>query len=388
MKATQQQTKIHNRRLILQLIYDRRQISRADLARITGLTRTTVSDLVAELLQEGLVEETGQAPSIGGKPPILLQIVKDSRCIIGIDLASHEFHGAVVNLRGEIKQRFNVPVYLPDGEQALERVYELIDGLLATCGMTPLGIGIGTPGLVNGQEGVVRRSVVLDWRDLPLGGILEQRYGLPVKIANDCQAAALAEMIFGPHQKLSNLILVKVGRGVGSGIVINNHLFAGDGSGAGEIGHMVVQDNGPLCRCGHKGCLEALVSSTAVLKRFRDEIQLYEGTDASSKISFDSFIHAYQQGDSRVKQVINDAAYYLGIALSNLVTAVNVEEIILAGSMMAFADIFIETAQYSINNRSLQALGEATSIKISSLGNDIVILGAAALLMQHELGIE
>jgi len=375
------------------MISDQAQISRADLSRATGLTRTTVSDLVAELLQEGLVEEIGHAPSGGGKPPTLLQILADSRCMIGVDLASHEFHGAVVNLRGKILHRFSVPVYNPDGEQALERVYELVDGLLAYCSIPPLGIGIGTPGLVNGNEGIVRRSVVLDWRDLPLGGLLHSRYKLPVHVANDCQAAALAEMIFSNTHKTPNLIVVKIGRGIGSGVVLNGHLHMGDGFGAGEIGHMVVKENGVRCRCGHFGCLETILSTPFIVKQVQEAQRrspspiLARMINSVDEIDFKLIIQAYSAEDALVKQVLSTAGQFLGIALANYVSTINIERIMLAGSMAVFSDVLIQSARQTICERTLEALGVGTSIQVSNLGNDIVVLGAAALLMQHELGL-
>src|SRR5512137_518201 len=189
-KATREQTRVHNSRLILKTIYDREQISRADIARETRLTRTTVSDVVSELMEQGLVEEIGYGPPAGGKPPILVSVIDDSRHLIGLDLASDEFCGAVVNLRGQIRHQERLPLDGGDGQAALELVYTLIDRLVAVADRPLLGIGIGTPGLMDPVEGVVRRAVNLDWQDLPLRRLLEERYRLPVYVANDCQIAA------------------------------------------------------------------------------------------------------------------------------------------------------------------------------------------------------
>ncbi|MEW5960964.1 MAG: ROK family transcriptional regulator, partial [Chloroflexota bacterium] len=258
-KATRQQTKEHNKRLIFKTIYDQGQISRADIARLTQLTRATVSSLVGELIEAGLVKEIGYEPSRGGKPGTLLSLINDSRSLIGVDLANSEFRGAVINLRGEVKHRLSWPIHDTNGEAALALVYELIDALAARADRPLLGIGIGTPGLMNPQRGLVRRAVNLDWADLPLGNLLEQRYDLPVYIANDSQVAALAEYTFGKGQNNSNLIVVKVGRGIGAGILLNGQLFYGDGFGAGEIGHIKIEEDGELCRCGNFGCLETSV---------------------------------------------------------------------------------------------------------------------------------
>ncbi len=156
-KATREQTRVHNSRLVLKTIYDREQISRADIARETRLTRTTISDVVAELMEQGLVEEVGYGPPTGGKPPILVSVIDDSRHLIGLDLASDEFCGAVVNLRGQIRYQERLPLDGGDGQAALELVYTLIDRLVAVADRPLLGIGIGTPGLMDPIDGVVRR---------------------------------------------------------------------------------------------------------------------------------------------------------------------------------------------------------------------------------------
>lgn len=177
----------------------------------------------------------------------------DSRHAIGIDLASGEFRGAVVNLRGEIRHRAALPLHGRDGDAALALVYELIDRLIAASSSSLLGIGIGTPGLMDPMKGIVRQAVNLDWQDLPLRSLLRKRYGLPLYVANDSQVAALAEFTFGGRNATDNLVVIKVEHGIGAGIVLNGRLFHGDAFGAGEIGHVVVTDNNLQCRCGNRG---------------------------------------------------------------------------------------------------------------------------------------
>jgi predicted NBD/HSP70 family sugar kinase len=254
MKATRQQTRAHNKRLVLRTIYQEQEISRADVARATHLTRTTVSHIVAELIAEGLIEETGFGPSEGGKPPVLLNLVAGSRNLIGVDLANSRFRGGVLDLRGNIIERFDMPIHEQNGELALERVTLLIDSLLEASQGPVLGIGIGTPGLVDAREGIVRRAVNLDWQDLPMRDLLQTRYNLPIYVSNDSHAAALGEYAFGQKREIANLIVIKVGRGTSAGIVLNGRLHYGDGSGAGEIGHVRVVENGKPCLCGQRGC--------------------------------------------------------------------------------------------------------------------------------------
>ena len=222
-KATRQQTKEHNTTLVLKTIYGRDYVSRAEIARLTGLTRTTVSDIVSSLLEDGLVIEDGYGESLGGKPPIQVRLVNDARQLICLDLSDDDFCGAVVNLRGEFVYRQVLPLQHRRGEAALQVVYQLVEALLAQTTAPLLGIGIGTPGLVDARQGVVRQAVNRGWSDLPLKNLLYQRHQLPVFVGNDSHVAALAEYSFGESYQLPNLVLIKVGEGIGSGIVLGGH---------------------------------------------------------------------------------------------------------------------------------------------------------------------
>jgi len=392
-KATHQDTKKHNTRLVLKTVYDEGQTSRVDIAEMTHLTRPTVSDIVAELVTAGLISEDGVGPSVGGKPPILLSLAENGRCILSLDLANSEFRGAVINLRGKIKHRANVPFHDRDGEAALTLVYQLIETLLEAADEPVLGIGIGTPGLMDADNGIVRTSVNLDWKDLPLKDLLEERYKLPCYVSNDSQVAALAEMAFGAGKSARNLMVVKLGRGVGAGIVINRQLYYGDGFGAGEIGHIVVDEQGDLCNCGRHGCLETIISSRAVIKQAR-AIAAAQPNSALNKlakpgdtITADMLAKACEAGDDAIRSMLTSAAMVLGSVLATMAGTLNIEHIVLAGSMATLGNILTEPVQMQVANRILPALAGETRVEVSTLGPDIVLLGSAALILSQELGI-
>jgi len=393
IKATQQQTRAHNRQLVLQTIYDQSQPSRADVARLTGLTRTTISDLVAELINEGLVEEMGQGQSIGGKPPTMLKFVDTCGYLIGIDLGSHEFQGAVVDLRGHIIDRVCLALQERNSDTALTLVFELIDNLLAHAPSPIIGIGIGSPGLIDPISGTICLSVNLDWSNLPLARLIHDHYNLPVHIANNSQAAAIAETTFGTHRDIRNMVVVKIGGGIAAGIVINGEPYFGDGFGAGEIGHVVVKENGELCPCGHYGCLETVASSYALLKNAQKIAQqnpdslLNLHAKPSEKMTLDIILKAYQQGDADVINLLNEASCYLGIAIANLICIINIRQILIAGMITDLGTVFINSLKQQVSKHALSFLADETQIETSALGNDIVILGVAALLMQRELGL-
>jgi glucokinase-like ROK family protein len=392
-KANSQQAKVHNRLLILRTIYNNARISRADIARVTGLNRATVSDAVTELMKDGVVAEVGIGSSVAGKPPILLSMVDDARYLIGIDLAESEFRGAVINLRGKIIHRLNLAINGRDGDAALASVYGLLDKLIPLAEGPILGIGIGTPGLINTRQRVVRNAVNLDWHDLPLGDLLDERYKMPVHIANDSQAAALAEFTFGDSKNISNLIVINIGRGTGAGIVLNRQLYYGDSFGAGEFGHVAIVENGERCRCGHYGCLETVTSSQAIVRSARAiakndlHSKLYRLVASPEEINMDIVSQAFEAGDDAIRTLITEVGRYLGFAAAILVGILNVNRIVIAGRVARFGQALLEPIKQEIKRRSLPGLADETVVEITTLGPDIVILGAAALLLNHELGL-
>ncbi len=368
-KATHQLTKQHNRDLVLRTIFSHNSISRAEAARVTNLTRTTVSDVVNVLLSEGLVQEVGHGESIGGKSPVLLSVVADSRYMIGLNLAQDKFIGAVVNLRGEIKEIVEAVVHDDNGEKALKLVYQILDQLTHRKLKPLVGIGVGTPGLVNTREGVVVNAVNLEWRDLPLGRLLEEKYKLPVWVLNDSQAAAIGEYVYGgDHVPDKNLIVVNVIHGIGAGILINGRLFQGDGGGAGEIGHVVVQENGELCRCGKRGCLETVASARAVVQQMK-------------MASLEEVFLAFQDGNPKAKAVVGKAGQFLGASLANLIGTLNIQKIVLTGDMTRFGKEWLGAVNTSMLTGAFFRMAEDTKLEIGKLDYRACILGASAFVL-------
>jgi N-acetylglucosamine repressor len=392
-KLTREQTRAHNTRLVLRTIYESPKVSRADVARETGLTRATVSDVVGELIEEGLVEEIGTGPSAGGKPPILLGVAADGRHLIGIDLASDEFRGAVVNLRGDIRHQVTLPLQDRDGEEALALASELIDQLIEAAEQPLLGIGIGSPGLMDATNGVVRRSVNLNWHNLPLRELLEARHNLGVYVANDSQVAALAEYTFGGGPGVDNLVVIKVGHGIGAGIVLQGRIFHGETFGAGEIGHLTVVENGERCRCGNLGCLETVASTRAILGRARGLAEndprslLNHYAAVPDGITMVTICQALSAGDAGVVGLVADVGRYLGMIAANLVSVLSARRIVIAGTVACLGSPLLEVVREEMMKRALSVIAEEAEIGLSHIGSDIVILGASALVLNRELGL-
>ena len=385
VKATHKKTKQHNRDLVLKTIFDHTSISRADIARLTELTRATVSDMVASLLDEGLVEEVGYGESIGGKAPILLSLVADSRYLIGLNLAQDKFIGSVVNLRGEIKETVEFPIDDIDGKQALQLVYQILDQLTQNDWKPLVGIGVGTPGLVNTSEGIVINAVNLDWQDLPLAYLLESRYNLPVTVLNDSQATAIGEFVYGEsHSSESNLVVVTVKHGIGAGILIDGRLFQGDGGGAGEIGHVVVQEGGALCRCGKYGCLETVSSARAIVQRAIILAPEYGNSDLAKNlqdISLNTIATAWLADDPLAQRVLLDAAHFLGTSIASLIGILNIQKIILTGDMACFGESWLQAVREAMTQAALARMVQDTQLEMGNLEFRACILGASAFML-------
>src|SRR3954454_19150435 len=379
IKATHQQTRVHNERLVVRTLYDLGPISRAEVARLTGLTRTTVSDVVTTLMDDGVVREIGRGASTGGKAPILLEVDEDARLVVGLDLGEEQFVGSLVNLRGEIGRTVELPVAGRDGDDAVQLVFDLLDELLSGIAAPLLGIGIGTPGLVDSRTGTIRRAVNLDWRALPLGSIVAERYDVPVNVANDSQAAALAEYTYAGERRVPNLIAIRVGRGGGAGLILRGALCQGDGSGAGEIGHTVVDDAGALCRCGRIGCLETVAGMGAIEARAAATTGVAQDLPAIRR--------AADRGDPWATEIVNAAGTALGRAIAALIGALDVQRIVLLGPVTELGDRWLTAVRTAATNRALALLADDVEISIGQPTNNVVIRGASALLVARELGL-
>ncbi len=353
----------HNRSLVLQTLFHEGTMSRADLSRGTGLTRVTISDLVAELISDGFVLEKGVRESSGGpgKPAILVDLARDEHQIIGMDLSgSSPFTGAVLNLDGEVLVRREVPEPASgDADAALALVIRLARELVAAATRPVLGVGVGSPGVV-GADGGVLTAPNYGWADVPLRDVLSAELGLPVVVANDANAAVLAECTLGAAE--GDCMLVKIGLGVGAGLIIGGEPVIGRHFAAGEIGHVTVgTDGGPPCVCGRDGCLEAWVAVPGLRRRISDS------------------------GDRDT--VLRDAGERLGIALAPIVGALDLPEVTLSGPRDLLEGPFADSALETLRHRTLAQFHDGVRVRMTEHGSDIVLRGAAVMVLSERLGV-
>lgn len=364
-KLLPEHTRRHNRSLVLQMLYAEREISRADIARSTGLTRVTVSDLVAELIGEGLVVETGtRADTRPGKPATMLAIDPGAFHIVALDLSGHdEFRGGVLDLFGRIVAGRTVPLEGRTGEAALALVLDLARSLLDAADHRVLGIGIGSPGVVD-TAGVVVSAPNLGWHDLPLRQLVADAAGAPVVVGNDANAAALAEHSFGAAP--GDLMLVRIGHGVGAGLLLGGSPLLGSSFAAGEIGHVVVgTDGGRACVCGKNGCLETWLSAP----RLQAELASHGGDAASQEAA------------------LHEAGRRLGVALAPVVGALDLAEIVLSGPTELLEGTLATATLATLRERTMAEFHGDLTLRMSALGDDIVVLGAAVMVLSGQLGV-
>jgi predicted NBD/HSP70 family sugar kinase len=279
-----------------------------------------------------------------------------------LDLSDQsQFVGGVVDLTGEVLARGTLPRRGRTGDAAVRLVAELIAILLAQTERPVLGVGIGSPGVVS-PDGVVRQSPNLHWHDVPLAAELRGELDIPVHVVNDANAAALGEFQFGEPAG-SNLLLVKVGLGVGAGLVLDGHLIEGDDFGAGEIGHVVVDPSGDRCACGNRGCLETVVAGSLLRERL-------DGLDAAGR-----------------EAVLAAAGDRLGTALALVVSLLNLSEVLLSGPLDVLDEPFRRATVAAIKQHAFRLVAQRLEARLSSTGSDDVLLGAAAVVLEHELGV-
>ena len=367
-KSLPEHARGHNRSLVLQTLYRSGTLSRADLARATGLTRVTISDLVADLMDEKLVVEVGQRDgSRPGKPATMLDINRGGFQIIGIDLSDYAvFRGAILDLDGVVLERAEVPLDGATGADATAKVVALAQQLVASASLPLLGIGVGSPGIVD-LAGTVLSAPNLGWPSDGAGELLQETLaaatGLPVIVANDANAAALAEHSFGAA--LSDMMLIKVGHGVGAGLIIGGTALFGSRFAAGEIGHVVVgTDGGAACACGKVGCLETWVAAPRL----------------------DAALAATHDPDERT-EILRRAGERLGIALAPVVGALDLAEIVLSGPEELLDGPLAEAAIETLRSRTMAEFHGDLTLRMTSLGQDIVMRGAAAMVLSGRLGV-
>lgn len=355
-KASPSDVRRSNRALIFSLLFPSGSMSRAELGRRTGLSRVAVSDVVGDMLAEGLIRESGLEHTPGkGKRGTLLAVDTERLRIVSVDLSqAHLVQGAVTNLLGaEVRRAERTLDYA--NHVTIETIGELIEGLIEDD--TVIGIGVAAPGVVS--DGVVKRSTVLDWRDVDIKTPLERRFGIPVSVDNDATCDMLTERFYG--QGGPNLMFVRVQRGIGAGVLINDVPVTGERHAGGEIGHIALDPDGPACPCGKRGCLETLISESALRRRM-------DGLDAAGRGT-----------------VLRRAGAYLAQALAMPVGLLDMADVCVYGPPDIVNDDFIDAAQEYMDRATGSSFHAPTTVRRCQCGGDITLRGESIAVVRDHL---
>lgn len=312
---------------------------------------------------------------------------------VGVDLGGTKIATALVDLDANILERVVAPTRAQAGAgEVLEDIKETVRRVLGTRGVSldqVVGIGVGSPGPLNPQTGVVLFAPNLGWHNVPVGEIMEKEFGVPVMVENDANLAGLAEARVGAGKGSKNMVYMTVSTGIGGGIIIDGEIYRGSGFVAGEIGHMVILPGGPKCGCGNQGCYEALASGTAIARMARDRVASkaktsileHAGGDLDA-ISAKHVADAAKAGDAVAKEIIEEAATYLGIGMANLINILNPDVIVVGGGVSQMGDMLFVPARNSAMKNALPSSAEGVRIVPAALGGDVGVMGAALLVLE------
>ena len=374
---------------VLRLIWQERQISRADIARRTGLSRSTVSEIVSVLLPTGLLAEVGVGVSSGGRRPIVLQFQDDALGVLGIDMGAGHISAALTNLRGVVvawEHRSHPVRSDPAGAVAL--MTELAARCVRQWGHKAerlLGIGVAVPSPVDLARPDELCDVILPaWRGVSVGAALRKRFGVPVLIDNDANLAALAERWWGLGQGVDDAAYIKVATGVGSGHIIGGRIHRGARGLAGEIGHLAIDPRGAACVCGLRGCLTTLIGSQALVARAQALLPAYPTSQLNgAELTIGAIEDAALAGDALALRVVDEAADHLGIAIANLLNLLNPAMVIIGGGLARLGETLLVPLRRAVDRRTLITSVRSATIVTSSLGARAVAIGAATLMLER-----
>lgn len=371
-----------NRSRVIAVLKEQGRASQAEIARATGLSRTTVSTLIAEMKDAGLVSDAGAQldASRAGRPGVQLVLQDPAQAVVGIDFGHSHVQVAIADLAHNVlgERRCDLDVNRRALE-ALDTSARMFDELLAETGVAHenvVGAGIGIPGPVDREHGTVGSASILPgWVGLRIASEMQARLGLAVEIENDANLGALAELTWGSGRDCMNFAYIKAATGVGAGLVVDGSLLRGASGTAGEIGHTTLDESGLLCYCGNRGCLETVASGPAILR-------LVSGDDGES-LALSDVIQLAAQGDLRCRRAISDAGREIGVAVAGLCNLINPERIVVGGLLSRSGDLLLQPIRESIRRYTVLAAAECVDVVPATFVERAELLGALALVIRR-----
>jgi|SRR3990170_154145 len=388
--------KLSNRAIIFRAIREAQTISRADLAKLTGLNPATITNIARELLEQGLIEEAGFSGSKGGRPSALLKICSKHSYIIAVRVSRHNIHALLtdLDLQYVVRRSVNSSSLSHPVDISRPTLLNLIQTLITQSGVDPTrisGIGICAPGPLDAQRGMlIAPPNFPSWPSTPIASIVESEIGFPTFLDNDANAAALAEKWFGGAKELNNFIYILIEDGVGGGLVFNGDIYRGEHDVAGEIGHMTIDFNGPRCDCGNLGCLELYTSPRTVEEYLLKAIAsgqttlVKKMTDSSpQQVTFESVVKAAMQGDAIAREAMFRFTDALVVGVVNVINMFDPGAVVLGGKIGLAGDLILPRLKQEVARRLLPRGNKEIPILISELSEDAPIIGAFCLVLRE-----
>ncbi|MEO0592289.1 MAG: ROK family transcriptional regulator [Myxococcota bacterium] len=383
--------RIHHRRMLIRLLWESGDMSRAEVARQTGLSRSTVSSIVSELIDRQLVSEIGSGSSSGGRKPILLSLADDDFVIAGIDVGASHVAVAITNLRCEIREwRHERHDVRNDPAGTLKLVTKMALDALHNSELSferLIGVGLAMPSpMVEGEPNGLSSVIMPKWAGYDLRQALRRLIRAPVFMDNDANLGALAEHWWGAGRGEKHLVYIKLATGIGAGLVLNGEVYHGSSGIAGEVAHTSVEPDGPLCICGQRGCLGLVAGSAMMLRRVREQIEAgRESSLTDGNLTPSRLVEAALAGDGLAVETVQRAGHVIGIGIANLVNVLDPGLVVLGGELSSAGHVLLGPLVASARSRSLSTAIAPTRIVTTQLGERDIALGAATLVLREAL---
>ncbi len=376
-----------NKHAVLDLIrFSPGGISRAQLAQKMDLSRAAMTAIVNDLLESSVIRETEARNSLSGRPPIILEINPQRGYVVGVDLGASHLIIAIANFTSQIIDEIESPFDITMGpEKSLEYVDAILRDGLQKNGISMeqvYAIGLGVPGPIATEAGmVIAPPIMPGWDGYPIRATLEKKWRAPVSLNNDAELGALGEWAFGAARGEDYLAYIKVGTGIGAGLLLNGQIYHGSTGSAGEIGHLTIDENGALCECGNYGCLETVAGGRAIARQAQEAVAkgkrtLLASMGPAESLTAKDVAAAARRGDLIAQEIIARAGSTLGIAIAGLVNLFNPRMIVVGGGVSEIGDLFLQPIRDAVERRSLPASVRSVKINSAVLRRRSSIMGA------------
>lgn len=385
----QSKIKINNKKRVIKLLSEERSLTKNKVAKILDISIPTVTTIVNELIVEGICKEGGTATSTGGRKPVIIEFLPDSRYSIGVELRKKYIKIILTNLDSKIISYIKSDLGAIDGDVVLDSIRENIEKIVCESGVDKekvLGIGISLPGTINERELKLEVAANFHLKNLRFHE-LQEYFNLPVYLENEANSGALGEFILGAAKDLKNFIYISVTEGIGGGLIIDRSIYKGKDHRAGEIGHMTINKHGRQCNCGKKGCWETYASTRALLNTYNDALcEIIDSEQAEHKISMEEIVDRYNDEDKMAIKIIGEYIEDLALGIQNLMYIFNPDNIVIGGDISEYKETLLRKIKKKVYENNEFYSEEDVRIQFSKLKGDSNVIGASILPINEGFG--